>query len=186
MFKKTDGRRNVEVSNIEQEDSEKLPRLALFPLAVPGDGLSPAVPLAVRPRHAFLADPAALAVGVDGAAEDVAPLAVLAVPAEVPTVLTLARSSVARAHRACRDLVVQLEVAVVGAGVGGEDEEEDREQGQEVGPGGHCDKTVSNLYYLVWFGIKFSTDATLSTWKQLNKGPYKPQLINPAVISALI
>ena len=144
------------------------------------------MPLAVRPRHAFLADPAAFAVGVDGAAEDVAPLAVLAVPAEVPTVLTLSRSSVARAHRARRDLVVQLEVAVVGAGVGGEDEEEDREQGQEVGPGGHCDKTVSNLYYLVWFGIKFSTDATLSTWKQLNKGPYKPQLINPAVIRALI
>ena len=118
--------------------------------------------LAVGPGHALLTHPAALAVGVDGAAEDVAPLAVLAVPAEVPTVLTLARSSVARAHRAPRDLVVQLEVAVVGAGVGGEDEEEDREQGQEVGPGGHCDR-VFLIFGLVSSYISF----TVSTCQQV-------------------
>ena len=127
MLKKTDGRRNVEVSNVEQEDSEKLPRLALFPLAVPGDGLSPAVPLAVRPRYAFLADPAALAVGVDGAAEDVAPLAVLAVPAEVAAVLALA------AHGPRGDLVGGDLVPAVG-GAGAEDGGEEQE---EAGGGGH-------------------------------------------------
>ena len=100
--------------------------------------------LAVGPGHALLTHPAALAVGVDGAAEDVAPLAVLAVPAEVPAVITLARSSVAGSQWAHGYLVVgQLEVAVVSSDVGGEEqqEQEDREQGQEeVGPGGHCDR----------------------------------------------
>ena len=114
--------------------------------------------LAVRPRHAVLTDPAALAVRIDAAAEDVAELAVLAVPAEVPAVVTLARSAVARAYWSHGYLVAgQPGVAVDGGDVGGEDEEEeeeDREQGQkEVGPGGHCDKILSN----VWFGIKLSS-----------------------------
>ena len=86
------------VLKLEEEDSQQLPGLALFPLPVPRDGRGPAVLLAVGPGHALLADPAALAVRIDAAAEDVAELAVLAVPAEVPAVLTLARSAVPGTH----------------------------------------------------------------------------------------
>ena len=122
--------------------------------------------LAVGPGHALLTHPAALAVGVDGAAEDVAPLAVLAVPAEVPAVITLARSSVAGSQWAHGYLVGgQLEVAVVSSDVGGEEqqEQEDREQGQEeVGPGGHCDR-VFLIFGLVSSYISF----TVSTCQQV-------------------
>ena len=57
---------------IEQLEQQKLqqPALpALLALAVPRDRLRAAVLLAARPRHAVGADVAALAVGVDGAAE---------------------------------------------------------------------------------------------------------------------
>ena len=142
-----DGR--TEGLDVEKDESQQLPWLALFPLAVPGDGPGPAVFLAVRPRHALLADPAALAVGVDATAEDVAELAVFAVPAEVPTVLTLPRDSVART---CGYLVAaQLEGAVVGGDLGGEEEEEEGEEDREQGPGGHCDNDKTVCY--VMFGL---------------------------------
>ena len=118
----------MELKNL-LKTQEQTPWFALFPLSVPGDRAGAAVLLAVRPRHTLLAHPAALAVGVDGAAENVAELTVLAVPTEVPTVVAFTRDAVARSHR---DLVAaQLEVAVVGTDVGREDEEEDedREQG---------------------------------------------------------
>ena len=94
---------------------------------MPRDGLRAAVLLAARPRHAVGADVAALAVGVDGAAEDVAELAVLAVPAEVAAVLALA------AHGARGDLVTGDLVSAVGGG-GAEDGGEEQE---EAGGGGH-------------------------------------------------
>merc|ERR1719195_1732196 len=129
-------------SNNLLKTQQQIPRFALLPLSVPGDWRRAAVLLAVGPRHALLADPAALAVGVDAAAEDVTELTVLAVPTEVPTVVAFARHTVARNHGYL--VAAQLEVAVVGTDVGGEDEEkEDREHGEyEVGAGGHCDKCL--------------------------------------------
>ena len=94
---------------------------------MPRDRLRAAVLLAARPRHAVGADVAALAVGVDGAAEDVAEPAVLAVPAEVAAVLALA------AHGPRGDLVGGDLVSAVG-GAGAEDGGEEQE---EAGGGGH-------------------------------------------------
>ena len=115
------------IEKLEQQNLQQPALPALLALAVPRDGLRAAVLLAARPRHAVGADVAALAVGVDGAAEDVAELAVLAVPAEVAAVLALA------AHGARGDLVTGDLVSAVGGG-GAEDGGEEQE---EAGGGGH-------------------------------------------------
>ena len=115
------------IEQLEQQSLQQPALPALLALAVPRDRLRAAVLLAARPRHAVGADVAALAVGVDGAAEDVAKLAVLAIPAEVAAVLALA------AHGPRGDLVGGDLVSAVG-GAGAEDGGEEQE---EAGGGGH-------------------------------------------------
>ena len=115
------------IEQLEQQNLQQPALPALLALAVPRDRLRAAVLLAARPRHAVGADVAALAVGVDGAAEDVAKLAVLAIPAEVAAVLALA------AHGPRGDLVGGDLVSAVG-GAGAEDGGEEQE---EAGGGGH-------------------------------------------------
>ena len=115
------------IEQLEQQNLQQPALPALLALAVPRDRLRAAVLLAARPRHAVGADVAALAVGVDGAAEDVAELAVLAIPAEVAAVLALA------AHGPRGDLVGGDLVSAVG-GAGAEDGGEEQE---EAGGGGH-------------------------------------------------
>ena len=115
------------IEQLEQQNLQQPALPALLALAVPRDRLRAAVLLAARPRHAVGADVAALAVGVDGAAKDVAEPAVLAVPAEVAAVLALA------AHGPRGDLVGGDLVPAVG-GAGAEDGGEEQE---EAGGGGH-------------------------------------------------
>ena len=159
----TDGR--TEGLNVEKYESQQLPRLALLALAVPRDWPGPTVLLAICPRHALLADPAALAVGVDATAEDVAELAVFAVPAEVPTVLTLSRDSVAGT---CGYVVAaKLEGVVVGGDPSGEEEEEEGKD-REQGPAGHCDNDKTVCY--VMFGLVSCQPllwTSVSTWHQM-------------------